>query len=77
MYADPSKIRDRVIRVRLSEEEDDLLDAITRYTGQQKSTLMRELFMESAKRVLAGEGDIPSTSHLFEEPENAALRQRS
>lgn len=76
MYADPSKIRDRVIRVRLSEEEDDLLDAITRYTGGQKSTLLRELFIEQAKRVLAGVGDIGTSGSLFEEPERAAIGQR-
>lgn len=76
MYADPSKIRDRVIRVRLSEEEDDLLDAITRYTGGQKSTLMRELFLESAKAVLAGMSDIGSSGSLFEESRSASLGQR-
>lgn len=76
MYADPSKIRDRVIRVRLSEEEDDLLDAITRYTGGQKSTLMRELFLESAKAVLAGMADIGSSRSLFEESTSSSTGQR-
>lgn len=76
MYADPSKIRDRVIRIRLSEEEDDLLDAITRYTGGQKSTLMRELFIEQARLVLAGMADVGESEHLFEEPQRASIGQR-
>lgn len=76
MYADPSKIRDRVIRVRLSAEEEALLDAITRYTGGQKSSLMRDLFIDGATRVLAGMSDIGSTAQLFEESGSAALGQR-
>lgn len=76
MYADPSQIRDVVLRVRLSEAEDDLLNAIVRYTGQQKSTLMRELFIEQAKLVLSGQADVPSTRDMFEEPQRASVGQR-
>ena len=76
MYSDPSQIRNTVLRVRLSEAEDDLLDAIVKYTGGQKSTLMRELFMEQAKLVLSGQADIPSTRDLFEEPLTASVGQR-
>lgn len=76
MYADPSKIRDRVIRVRLSEEEDDLLDAITRYTGGQKSSLMRELFIDGAKRVLAGLADVGESAPLFEGSDRASFGPR-
>jgi hypothetical protein len=76
MYADPSQIRSVILRVRLTEAEDELLDAVVKYTGQQKSSLMRELFMEQAKLVLSGEADIPSTRDLFEEPQRAAVGQR-
>jgi hypothetical protein len=76
MYADPSKIRNTVLRVRLSEEEDDLLNAITRYTGQQKSTLMRDLFIEQARLVLSGFADVGETAQLFEEPQKATVGQR-
>lgn len=75
-YADPSLIRDVILRVRLSDAEDELLNAIVKYTGQQKSTLMRELFMEQAKLVLAGQADIPSSRDLFEGPERASIGQR-
>lgn len=76
MYADPSLIRDIVLRVRLSEAEDDLLNAITRYTGQQKSTLMRELFIEQARLVLAGYADVGQTASIFEEDQRATAAQR-
>lgn len=58
MYADPSLIRDVIIPVRLNDAEAELLDAVVKYTGQQKSTLMRELFLEQARLVLMGHGDI-------------------
>lgn len=58
MYADPSLIRNVVIPIRLNDAEAELLDAVVKYTGQQKSTLMRELFLEQARLVLMGQGDI-------------------
>lgn len=58
MYSDPSLIRSVVIPIRLNDNEAELLDAVVRYTGQQKSTLMRELFLEQARLVLMGQGDI-------------------
>lgn len=76
MYADPSQIRDIVLRVRLSEAEDDLLNAVTKYTGQQKSTLMRELFIEQAKLVLSGFADVGQSAQLFEEPQRTTAVQR-
>lgn len=76
MYSDPSNVRDIVLRVRLTEAEDDLLNAITKYTGQQKSTLMRELFIEQAKLVLAGIADVAQSGLSFEEPQRATAVQR-
>lgn len=73
MYADPSLIRDVVIRVRLNDAEAKLLDAVTEYTGQQKSTLLRELFIEQAKLVLSGQGDIGSSGSLFEGEQRATI----
>jgi hypothetical protein len=57
-YADPSLIRDVIINVRLNDAEAELLDAVVKYTGQQKSSLLRELFLEQARLVLMGQGDI-------------------
>jgi hypothetical protein len=76
MYADPSQIRDVVIKVRLNDAEDELLDAVAKYTGQQKSTLMRELFMEQVKLALAGFGDVGVLGRDKEEPQAATQSAR-
>jgi hypothetical protein len=71
MYADPSQIRDVIIPVRLNDAEAELLDAVVKYTGQQKSTLMRELFLEQARLVLMGQGDIGLPGEPMERQQNA------
>ncbi len=62
MYADPSLIRDVIINVRLNDAEAELLEAVVKYTGQQKSSLLREMFLEQARLVLMGQGDIDAGS---------------
>lgn len=52
MYADPSKIRDNVVKVRLNDAESQLLDALVAYTGEQKASLFREMLLEQARVVL-------------------------
>jgi hypothetical protein len=76
MYADPSLIRDVVVKVRLNDVEAELLDAVVKYTGQQKSTLLRELFMEQARLVLSGQADVDASGHLFTEPQMATQTAR-
>jgi uncharacterized protein (DUF1778 family) len=71
MYADPSLIRDVIINVRLNDAEAELLDAVVKYTGQQKSSLMRELFLEQARLVLMGQGDIGVAGQAMEQPQHA------
>jgi hypothetical protein len=71
MYPDPTQIRDVVIKVRLNDVEDELLEAVSKYTGQQKSTLMRELFMEQARLAIAGFGDVGVVGREKEEPQLA------
>jgi hypothetical protein len=75
-YSDPSLIRDVVIKVRLNDVEDELLEAVAKYTGQQKSTLMRELFMEQARLALAGFGDVGVLGRDREEPQMALQLSR-
>ena len=70
MYSDPSLIRDVIIPVRLNDAEAELLDAVVKYTGQQKSTLMRELFLEQARLVLMGQGDIGVVGQHLEPAQN-------
>ena len=71
MYSDPSLIRSVVIPIRLNDAEAELLDAVVKYTGQQKSTLMRELFLEQARLVLMGQGDIGVTGQSMEPAQSA------
>ena len=43
MYADPSLIREHVVKLRLNDNEQELIDALVNYTGQQKAPLLRDL----------------------------------
>lgn len=52
MYSDPSLIRDHVYTVRFNDLEDDLVQAIVNYTGQERAVVMRDLVIEGAKRAL-------------------------
>lgn len=56
MYSDPRHIRDHEVKVRLNEDEYALLEALATYNQTQKSVLVREVFVEAAKR-LAGFGE--------------------
>lgn len=55
MYVDPTKLRSHVVKIRFSDEEAALVDALTNYTGEQKAVLLRELILEQATSVLLGE----------------------
>ena len=49
MYADPSLIRDHVVKLRFNDLESRLISAWVEYTGQQKATLLREMLLEQAQ----------------------------
>ena len=49
MYADPTFIRDHVVKIRLNDQEQDLIEAWVNYTGQQKAALLREMLLEQAR----------------------------
>ena len=66
-YVDRSLARDIILNVRLNEAEADLLDAVVRYNGQQKSTVLRELFLEQARLVLAGMADLGAANPQMED----------
>lgn len=51
MYSDPTNIRNHVIKIRLNDKENALIEALANYTGQQKSSLARELLMKSAEEI--------------------------
>jgi len=72
MYADPTQIRDNVVKIRLNDLEDDLITAWVNFRGAQKATFIRELLIEAAKRDMgldAAGNPLPS-----EVPQMALLR---
>ena len=65
-----------MIRVRLNEAESELLDAIQRFTGHQKSTLIRDLFISGAQKVLLGEMDVTPSGQVIESPQKSLFAGR-
>jgi len=53
MYQDATKIRSHIVKLRFSDEENRLIQALTDYTGEQKAALLRELIIESAREIIA------------------------
>jgi hypothetical protein len=74
MYADPSLIREHVVKLRLNDTEADLIDALVNYTGQQKAPLLRDLLLEQARLVLAGEANYAPPGPQTEGPQMALSR---
>lgn len=66
MYADPSLIREHVVKLRLNDDEQALVEALVNYTGQQRAPLLRELLLEQARLVLAGQADYAPTRRADE-----------
>lgn len=46
MYAEPTHLRNKVIKVRLNEDERDLVDALARINKTQPAVLLRDLVLE-------------------------------
>lgn len=74
MYADPSLLREHVVKLRLNETEAELIDALVNYTGQQKAPLLRDLLLEQARLVLAGEANYGASDQQNEGPKQAPSR---
>lgn len=63
MYTDPSLIRDHVVKIRLNDNEANLINAWVNYTGQQKAALLREMLLEQAQLDLAASAnEVPQLS---------------
>jgi len=54
MYNNPKYIRTHEIKVRLNDDEYDLLERITNSIGAQKAAYTRELAMTKLKELLEG-----------------------
>lgn len=63
MYSDPTRLRNKVVKLRFSDEEAALVDAWVNYTGEQKATLLRELIL-SEIAVSLGVNDAPPAQVL-------------
>lgn len=74
MYSDPSLIREHVVKLRLNDNEADLIDALVNYTGQQKAPLLRDLLLEQARLVIAGEANYGPVGQQNEGPQLALFR---
>lgn len=46
MYADPTHLRNKVIKVRLNDDERDLVDALARVNKTQPAVLLRNLVLQ-------------------------------
>lgn len=49
MYADPSLIREHVVKLSFNDREAELINAWVNYTGQQKAAFLREMLLEQAR----------------------------
>jgi uncharacterized protein (DUF1778 family) len=52
MYADPKRVRDNRVTLRLDDYEHQLILALAAYQGEQPAALLREMAMREALQVL-------------------------
>lgn len=53
MYSDPALIRKHTVKLSLNDNEAALVDALVRYTGEEKAAFIRALVLDRATEVLA------------------------
>lgn len=58
MYPDPKRIRRNKMTVRLDDYEQALVVSLANYTGEQPSTLLRQLIMQEALRIFEADKQI-------------------
>lgn len=52
MYSDPALIRKHVVKLSFNDNEAALVDALVRYTGDEKAAFIRGLILQRAEEVL-------------------------
>lgn len=72
MYADPSLIREHVVKIRLNDNEAELINAWVNYTGQQKAVLLRDMLLEQARLDMAA--NFAPVASVSEVPQLALFR---
>lgn len=58
MYADPKRVRDNRLTIRLDDYEHALIRALADYQGDQLGALVRELVMREAVAVLGTDSSV-------------------
>jgi hypothetical protein len=71
MYVDPSLIRDNPVRVNFNDAEAELVNALVRYTGEQRAVLIRRLILKQAQAILSGQADYAPGSNQNERPQQS------
>jgi hypothetical protein len=57
MYADPSLIRDKTVKLSFNDLENDLIQAWVNYHGAEKAAFIRDLVLEQARLDLGLDSD--------------------
>lgn len=52
MYTDPALIRKHFVKLAFNDNEAALVDALVRYTGDEKAAFIRSLILQRAEEVL-------------------------
>lgn len=68
MYADPTLIRDKTVKLSFNDLEHDLIQAWVNYHGGEKAPFIRELVLEQARL------DLGLDSAVSEQPQMELLR---
>lgn len=55
MYQDTALLRTHTVKIRLSDAEAALINALVDFTGEQRAVLLRDLILEQARSLLFGE----------------------
>jgi hypothetical protein len=71
MYADPSLIREKFVKLSFNDLEHDLIQAWVNYRGGQKAAFLRELLLEQARLDLGL--DVAGNLQQSERPQMALL----
>lgn len=62
MYSDPALIRKHTVKLSFNDNEAALVEALVRYTGEEKAAFIRTLILDRAAEVLHGGESGLSTS---------------
>jgi hypothetical protein len=52
VYSDPALIRKHTVKLSFNDNEAALVDALVRYTGEEKAAFIRSLILDRAQEVL-------------------------